>query len=360
MFRHLIVALFLISGVCLADEPALDSFQKIDCHVHFRYTGNELAELARVMRFRVINVSTNNFDIEWQAKLARQQRVHFPGTVEHVTAFCMKGFAESWWQSATIDQIDRSIEDDGAIGVKIWKDVGMYFRVPGGQYVMIDDERFTPVLQHLQKRGVTLMLHIADPIEFWQAPETIKSPGRRRIVQRGGVYVMHGRNGVPSHGEIIAARDRVLKRHPDLKVVGVHLGSLEHDLKELGKRLDAYPNFAIDTAARMKDLVRYDRETLHSFLIKYQDRVIYGTDMAIKPNHNGKNKRDQLWQRWQRDWKLLAGNQEFEIDSSDGPITYRGLNLPSEVLQKIYRENALKWFPKLPRTAIVTAGQTQP
>ena len=75
------------AGWARGEEPLkLDSFDKIDCHVHFRYAGNELAELARVKRFRVINVSTNNFDIAWQAGLARQQRDHFPGTVEHVTA----------------------------------------------------------------------------------------------------------------------------------------------------------------------------------------------------------------------------------------------------------------------------------
>lgn len=332
--------------VCADEPPAFESFDKIDCHVHFRYSGRELAELAKVMRFRVINISTNNFDIEWQARLARKQRLHFPGTVEHVTAFCMKGFAEPWWSLATIDQVDRSIDEDGAIGVKIWKDVGMHFRVPNGDFVLIDDDRFTPLLQHLEKRGVTLVLHMADPIEYWQPPESIDSV-RRKIVQRGGVYVMYGREGVPTHAQIIAARDRVLARHPKLRIVGVHLGSLEHSLVEIAKRLDQYPNFAIDTAARMRDLLRHDRDELRSFILRYQDRIIYGTDMAIKPQHNGRRKSDELMARWSRDWNVLAGQKETDVKTLKGDGRYRGLALPKPVLEKIYRENALAWFPKI-------------
>ncbi len=340
-----------VGAVCSADEPlAFESFDKIDCHSHLRYTGREMAERARVMRFRLINISTNNFDIEWQARLARQQRNHFPGTVEHVTAFSMQGFAEPWWSKTTIDQIDRSIDNDGAIGVKIWKDVGMHFRTPNGDFVMIDDERFTPLLKHLETRGVTLVLHMADPIEYWQSPEQIEPNSvRHRIVKNGGLYVMHGRKNVPAHQGIMAARDRVVARHPNLRIVGVHLASLEHSLEEIGQRLDSYPNFAIDTAARMRDLVRYDRDELRAFFIRYQDRIIYGTDMSIKPHHNGQKKSEELMARWHRDWNLLAGSKETDVKTLTGDSKYAGLALPESVLRKIYRENALKWFPKMAR-----------
>ena len=59
---------------------------------------------------------------------------------------------------------------------------------------------------------------------------------------------MYGKAGAPVKEDILKARDRVLARYPKLRVVGCHLGSDEDDLGRLAKRLDAYPNFAVDTA----------------------------------------------------------------------------------------------------------------
>jgi len=353
MRSFLLSAILLSVGLSIArsDEapPAFDSFDKIDCHVHLRYSGKEVTDLAREMRFRVIDISTNNFDIAWQAGLARHQRSRAPGSFEHVTAFSMKGFTEPWWTQATVDQLDQSFAEDRSIGVKIWKDVGMRFRAPNGDYILINDERFTPLFAHLEKKQTTLVLHIADPIEYWQDPETIQHPGRRRIVANGGIWVMTGKEGVPSHAELIAARDKVLARHPNLKIIGAHLGSLEHSLEEIGKRLDTYPNFAIDTAARIPDLLRFDRDELRAFFIRYQDRILYGTDMPVKPHHDGAKKREQLEERWVRDWELFAANEEMEITSNAGVVSFRGLALPRPVLEKLYHDNAVAWYPALDR-----------
>tara|TARA_R110002049_G_scaffold2750_8_gene22218 strand:+ start:158185 stop:159297 length:1113 start_codon:yes stop_codon:yes gene_type:complete len=335
-----------------ADDPttSLDAFDKIDCHVHLRYEGNQLAELARVMRFRLVNISTGHYESDWQATYARYQQAHFPGTVAFIASFTMKGFPEPWWSDATIGHIDRAVAHDDAIGVKIWKDVGMEYRKQSGPYVLVDDESMQPVLSHLEEQNLTLIMHIADPIEYWRKPDAIADENRRkRLVQRGGLYVMHDKVDAPSHEDLIAARDRVLQRHPKLKVVGAHLGSLEHDLDELAIRLDRYPNFAVDTAARMGDLAQYDRETLRSFLIRYQDRILYGTDMSIKPQHNGDNQRIRLLDRWQRDWNLLAGDAEVVYPAVRGEVKIQGLALPMPVLEKIYRKNALQWFPGLTR-----------
>ena len=349
--KHLslvIAVLFLPALKMRAGETVpIDAFKKIDCHVHLRYTGSEIARLANLRGFRVINISTNNFDIAWQEGLARHQRRHIPGTVEHVTAFSMKGFAEPWWSAATIAQLDRSFKEDGSIGVKIWKDVGMLFRTPNGESILIDDARFTPLFEHLEDVGKTLVLHIADPIEFWMAPDEIEAPGRRRIVENHGLWVMHGKPDTPSHADLIAARNEVLKRHPKLKVVGVHLGSLEHDLKALGECLDTYPNFAIDTAARMPDLLRHGRSTMREFIVKYQDRIIYGTDMPVKPQHKGEKSSEALDGRWQRDWNILASDKTVEVKSNLGDFSFRGLKLPEPILRKLYHDNALAWFPDL-------------
>jgi len=84
----------------------------------------------------------------------------------------------------------------------------------------------------------------------------------------------------PKHGQPNRARDHMLEENPQLRVVGAHLGSLETSLDELGKRLDRYPNFAVDVAARTVYLTMQPREKVRQFLITYQDRILYGTDVG--------------------------------------------------------------------------------
>jgi hypothetical protein len=92
---------------------------------------------------------------------------------------------------------------------------------------------------------------------------------------------MYGRPEIPSKAAILEARDRMVARHRNLRVIGCHLGSNEEHLDQLAKRLDSYPNFAVDVASRVRFLVRMDRETVRQFVTKYQDRIIYATEFSL-------------------------------------------------------------------------------
>jgi len=126
-------------------------------------------------------------------------------------------------------------------------------------------------------------------------------------------------------------------------VVGVHLGSLEKNLSELGKRLDEYPNFAVDTAGRMDYLMLMPREQARAFLIKYQDRVLYGTDLDILPDANTAEELKDWQSTYARDWRFMATDDTFSF----GNKQVHGLKLPNSVLQKLFHENATKWIPGL-------------
>src|SRR5262249_42477135 len=138
------------------------------------------------------------------------------------------------------------------------------------------------------------------------------------------------------------ARDRVLARHPKLRVVGCHLGSDEDDLQRLARRLDAYPNFAVDTAARVRYLARGDRDRVREFLTRYQDRILYATDFSLREGDTAAAART-LEATHDRDWEFFSGGDMIEYA---GRPT-RGLALPELVLRKIFRENALRWLPGL-------------
>jgi predicted TIM-barrel fold metal-dependent hydrolase len=151
---------------------------------------------------------------------------------------------------------------------------------------------------------------------------------------------MYGKPNAPDKDAILNARDRVLARYPGLRVVGCHLGSDEDDLDRLARRFDAYPNFAVDTAARIRYFASGDRERVRQFLIRYQDRIVYGTDFALRGGDAADAAR-AMQGAHDRDARFFGTSDRMEYA---GKPT-QGLGLPEPVLRKIFRENAVRWIP---------------
>jgi predicted TIM-barrel fold metal-dependent hydrolase len=147
----------------------------------------------------------------------------------------------------------------------------------------------------------------------------------------------------PAYEEHIQAVERVLSRHPRLRYVGSHLASLEWSVVELAKRLDQFPNLAVDLAARVDDLQLLDATAVREFLVKYQDRVLYATDLEISEGQDPRAVCARLHARWTEDWKYFATSEETRVGSTEKKV--RGLALPGAVLEKIYRANAMTWYP---------------
>ena len=130
-----------------------------------------------------------------------------------------------------------------------------------------------------------------------------------------------------------------------MKFIGCHLGSLEYDVDELAKRLDKYPSMAVDMAARISHLQYQsvtDREKIRNFCIKYQDRLMYGTDLEDSRSESREELGKTLHGVWLADWKFFTDDEEMTSDQFDGK--YRGLKLPKEVVDKIYSKNAIDWY----------------
>ena len=93
---------------------------------------------------------------------------------------------------------------------------------------------------------------------------------------------MFNKPDFPSHEQLIAARDNVLAKHPTLRFIGAHLGSLEFDVDEVAARLARYPNFAVDISARLGDLAIQDSAKVRQFFLDYPDRILFGTDIVMR------------------------------------------------------------------------------
>ncbi|WP_228693543.1 amidohydrolase family protein [Lunatimonas sp.] len=322
--------------------------KKADVHVHLETERSLFVELAKEHNFRLVNVSleyTKGWeDVYGKYSFGLTQHRAAPAWVDMVTAFAVSDWDDPAWESKTLAWLN-SCFDAGAVGVKVWKNIGMVSRDTAGNLIQIDDPKFDPIFSHIQKRDKVLMGHLAEPKNCWLPLEEMTTNNDRRYYGRHPEYHMYLHPDMPSHEELIARRDRVLERYPDLKFVGAHLGSLEYDVDELAKRLDRFPTMAVDLAARMGQVfyqTAENRDKVRNFFIQYQDRILYGTDLA----DNGERTREQLNQamedNWKRDWEFFVTSNTMESSLIDTP--FQGLALPREVVDKVFYQNAVKWF----------------
>jgi predicted TIM-barrel fold metal-dependent hydrolase len=259
------------------------------------------------------------------------------GHVSFCTTFDPFKFQSGDFATETVKQLDRDSKN-GAVAVKIWKNIGMELKTPDGKFVMPDDPVFAPIYSAIAAHHMTLIAHVAEPNSCWEPPNPA-SPDYSYYKEHPEWY-MYGKSGFPSKQQILAARDHLLAENPNLRVVGAHLGSMEVDVDEIAKRFDRYPNFAVDTAARVAYLAFQPRNKVRTFLIKYQDRVLYGTDLEY-----GRKDDSSSLQKWEstylRDWRFFSTSQTVEFEGRK----VQGLELPNEVLRKLYHENAWHWIP---------------
>jgi len=212
----------------------------------------------------------------------------------------------------------------------------MEVRSKKGAYLLPDHPTLLPIYETIQREGKTLISHLADLNAAWMDPAG-KPVGGQYYAQHPE-WLMFGKAGAPSKEAILNARDRVMAKYPKLRVVGCHIGSNEQDLDLVAKRLDTYPNFAVDLASRIGYLTPdSERAKAREFLIKYQDRIIYGTDFNMVAGA----KAPELPGIHEREWKTLASD---EVVSGKKGASTRGLGLPDNVLKKIFHDNAARWI----------------
>jgi len=329
-------------------EDDFKTVEKYDTHVHINVDDTTFIQLANEDNFRYLTVNVNTSDypnIEDQRSIALRLAKAYPDRLAFATSFTVKNWGKDEWQTQTLDYLKESFEK-GAIAVKIWKNIGMELRDKSGKFVMIDDPRFDPILDFIEKNHVTVIGHLGEPRNAWLPVDQMTIAGDKEYFSEHPQYHMYLHPEDPSYEDQINARNNMLKKHPNLRFVGAHLGSLEWDVDELAKCLDKFPNMAVDMAARITHLqfqsVKNPKK-VRDFLMKYQNRIIYATDQVVTPTSNILVLKKSVHDSWISDWRFFATNNEMNV--SDFDKTFKGLKLPREVIDKIYRENAEKWFP---------------
>ena len=338
-------ALFAIASQ--AQQTPLQGFadvHPIDAHVHvYRESPALNAFLLRYNLHFIDIVVLDDRDPFYKSFTAQYDGVESaihgaPGHVSLCTSFSPYDFESPAFAQRVIKQLNDNFAQ-GAVAVKIYKTIGMEIKKKDGAYLMSDDPVFQPIYQDIAAHNRTVIAHLAEPDSCWQPPNPT-SPDYSYYKSHPGEYA-YAHPEWPSKEAILAARDHMLEMNPNLRVVGAHLGSMEVDVDEIAKRFDKYPNFAVDTAARVQYFTLQPNEKVRKFLSKYQDRVLYGTDVEIMPDSNIDKVLSDLQNTYALDWKYFATKETF--DYKGRKVT--GLGLPKSVLRKLYHDNAVKWFP---------------
>ncbi|MGO9242922.1 MAG: amidohydrolase family protein [Bryobacteraceae bacterium] len=328
----------------VVDLTGFSALAPIDAHTHLYKDDLAFGALLRRLNLRLLDILVID-DRDPYFKSLEPQRSDVlkvvratAGRAVLCTTFSPYEFEQPGFARRTISQLDADFAS-GAIAVKIYKVMGMGMKSKTGKWVMPDDPAFQPVYAHIAARGRTVVAHLAEPDSCWQPPNPA-SPDYDYYQQNPREYA-YAHPEWPSKAAILAARDHLLAQNPTLRVVGAHLGSMETDVNEMARRFDRYPNFAVDTAARVPYFMLQPRDKVRAFLIKYQDRILYATDLDVMPKGDTGKALAEWTSTYERDWKFFATDQAVDYMGH----SYRGLALPGPVLRGIFHDNAVHWLP---------------
>jgi hypothetical protein len=341
MLQRIALLCGALSVLSCSGLPDYATFPKIDTHVHIDTFEPDFVILARQEGFRLMTLVTQSATqehIDREFAWARSQHEDSPETVSFATTISMENWSAPDWQQVTISRLRQDFEN-GAIAVKLWKDIGMTFRDNDNSFIMIDNPRFDPVLEYIASQERPVIGHFGEPRNCWLPVDSMTVPGDSSYFTNNPQYHMYLHPEYPSYADQISARDNMLAKHPDLIFVGAHLGSLEWSVSELAERLDRFPNMAVDMAARIVHLQIQDRDIVREFIIKYQDRLLYATDAGVSENTDAL---EWIAEKWHRDW--LYFTTDTVLTSTEVRGTFAGLKLPVSVLRRIYYQNAEDWL----------------
>ena len=341
--------LTIIFANCTPKEPGFyttNDFAKVskmDVHFHYNTPDQRYIYFADSIGFRFLSPNVDagesineQLNISTALKQKNQSKYSFLGT------FSVENFAKPDFAEQVIKRIDSCMKA-GASGIKIWKNVGMALKDSVGHYVMADHPKFDPIYKYLEDQKIPLMAHLGEPKNCWLPIDKMTLGNDKNYFSNHPEYHMFLHPEAPSYEDQIAARDNILKKHPNLSMIGAHLGSLEWSIDEIAKRLDAFPNFNVDMSARIGHLQYQsskDHEKVRLFLIKYQDRILYGTDGSLKEKISDPIAKEKgLKVIWLEQWIYLATDLSVKVKDLDG-LEVKGLQLPRVVIDKIYSQNA--------------------
>ncbi len=281
-----------------------------------------------------------DLDGGWGEHLLHKHLEHFKAAApERFSIFGGVNWSE--WQNRgstfpqwAVNQL-RAQKTRGAEGLKVWKHLGLKVRDEKGELVNVDDQRLDPLWQCAGELDLPVLIHVADPVAFFDPID--ENNERWEELGKHPDWAFNG-PAFPTFMHILDGLSRLVSRHPDTTFIGAHLGCYAENLGWVGALLERCPNYHVDISARIGELGRQPY-TAQRFFQQYADRILFGLDMG--PDIAGY----QLYYRF-----LETEDEYFNYSPSEVPQQGRwfinAINLPDEILAKVYYRNAARLLKK--------------
>ncbi|MDY7092445.1 MAG: amidohydrolase family protein [Acidobacteriota bacterium] len=266
---------------------------------------------------------------EYLGRAIEKAREEAPGRFVVFTNVDFSGVGSEGWAEAAVAQLEKDVAA-GAAGLKIYKGLGLTTEDVDGKRIPTDDPRLDPIWAKCGELGIPVLIHTGEPAPFWM-PKDDQNERLLELLERPNRY--RDPAVYPSWEEIMGEQHNLFRRHPETVFINAHLGWLGNDLAKLGELLDELPNVYTEIGAVLAELGRQPRFA-RQFLTEYQDRVMFGKD-SWNP------------EEYHTYFRVLETDDEYFPYYRRRHAFWRmyGLDLPDEVLKKLYYKNALKVIP---------------
>ncbi len=238
------------------------------------------------------------------------------------------------WPDETLAMMGEAVKQ-GAVGLKVYKGLGLTDKDNNGKRIAIDDPRLDPIWARCGTLGIPVLIHSGEPSPFW-SPKDKYNERWLELKQEPGRY--RPADKFPPFEQIIAEQHHVFRKHPATKFIDAHLGWFGNDLERLGKLFDELPNVYTELGAVLAELGRQP-QFARAWMIQYQDRVMFGKDTYKKEEYytyfrvlETKDEYFDYYRKRHAHWKMY------------------GLGLPDSVLKKVYYKNALQVIPGIDKS----------
>jgi len=255
------------------------------------------------------------------------------------------------------DMLEKAV-NAGAVGLKNLKELGLVARDKDNNLMAIDDPRLFPVWEKAEKLGIPVAFHTGDPVAFFQPWEP--SNERWEELKLHPEWSFADRTKYPPQETLFKQVNNVYRKFPKVKFVSVHVAGYSENLDAVSTWLDEFPNLSIDTAARIGELGRHPSEKGNEFFTKYQDRIMFGTDLQFWSDCDVEGAgpcknftREEHRKFYNIHWQYFQTHKkQFDHPTPiQGNWKIDGIGLGKQILKKIYWDNAFRFY-KLDRLRI--------